>query len=563
MIRKFNKYIKDVQSGKQVTGKWAKLAVERHVKDIAKSKRKNYPYYFCEDTANKVLKFVHLLKHTKGRWAAENLTIDWQPFQCFMFASTIAWKRKKDDLRRFNTAYYKMARKNGKTTYAAALATYLLILDQEHGSEIYWAATKRDQARIGWSIQKKMIEKLIADSSQIKKHWKTNSQRIFSNTYNSFVDKLGKDSKREDGLNPAVAVIDEYHAHPDDAIVNVLETGMGSRQQPLLIYITTAGFNKHGVCYNYESICQSILQGKLKNERTFAIMYDLDEEDSWDDPKVWVKANPAIGETPTLDYMKSMCRKAKTEGASKLVEFKTKNLNQWSDTSEVWIQDDIWKKNGKRFKEDDLLGRRCYVGMDLASVRDLTSVKLLFPPVEEGEPFKVVKRFFAPSDNLREKAKEDRVPYLDWVKDGHIILTDGNVTDYDYIYNEFEKFSEKYNIVSVAYDKWNAVELAIRMEQAGYNMKAFPQTTTYFNEPLKELEKLVAKKKLNHNHCPVLRWMNGNVNIWRDGNGNMKILKKNQIKKVDGMVALAMAIGEYLHYKDDESIYEERGILYL
>ena len=556
MIEKFYKYIDDVKSGKQITGKYARLAVERHLRDLERSKENNFPYFFCEDTAKRVLGFVHMLKHTKGKWVSEGLTIDWQPFQCFMFACTLAWLKKSDKLRRFNTAYNKMARKGGKTTYAAAVASYLLIADGEHGAEVYWAATKRDQAKIGWSIQKAMTEKLIRDSSYIRKHWKVNSQRIYSDSLGSFVDKLGKDSKREDGLNPHVAIIDEYHAHPDDGIVNVLETGMGSRQQPMLLYITTAGFNKYGVCYNYEKVCKDILEGKIENDRTFAICFDLDEGDEWDNSEVWIKSNPALGETPTFEYMQSMCNKAKTEGSTKLVEFKTKNLNQWTDTEDVWIKDEDWKANGGEIDEETLKGRKCYVGMDLASIRDLTSVKLVFPPIEKGEPFKVIKRFFAPEDNIRERSKTDRIPYLNWVDQGHIILTAGNVTDYDYVYNEFENLANKYEIVSIAYDKWNAVELATRMELAGFNMKAFPQTTTYFNEPLKEIEKLIAKKQLNHGKCPVLRWMNGNVHIWRDGNGNMKILKKDNIKKVDGMVALAMAVGEYLHYKDETSIYE-------
>lgn len=546
MIEKFYKYIDDVTSGKQITGKYARLAVERHLKDVERSKEDDFPYFFCEDTANRYIGFVHILKHVKGKYASMGATIDWSDFHCFLFGCIFGWKRKEDNYRRFTTSYLKMARKNAKTTFAVAVSEAMLMLDKEYGAEVYWTATKKDQADIGWSMQKATKNKLKKDSKLVNKLWKTNSIRIYCERTNSFVAKLGRDSDKEDGANPHLGIIDEYHAHPTDDMRNVLESGMGSREQPHILIITTAGYNIHGVCHQYEGICKDILDNKLSNDNVFVCISDLDKGDNWEDEETWIKANPMIGITPTWKYMRDQYKKAKLQGGTKIVDFQTKNLNMWVGSAEVWLDDESWMGNGFEFKEETLKGCKCYAGLDLASVRDITALVLLFPPTEENNKFTVIRRFFVPEENAIERSKKDRIPYVNWVDSGDLIATPGNVTDYDYVYNEFENLANKYEIASVAYDKWNAVELATRMELAGFNMKAFPQTTTYFNEPLKEIEKLVAKKQLNHGNCPVLRWMNGNVQIWRDGNGNMKILKKDNIKKVDGMVALAMAVGEYL-----------------
>ena len=286
----------------------------------------------------------------------------------------------------------------------------------------------------------------------------------------------------------------------------------------------------------------------------FGIVFTIDDDDDWEDEANWVKANPSIGITPTWKGIRQEYQNAITEGEESIINFKTKNLNVWTKQSKVWIQDKVWIKGQKKFDLDKLLGRKCYVGLDAASVRDISSAAYFFPKIDGEKKHKIFMRYWVPEDNARKRSKEDKVPYLQWIADGCITATPGNVTDYEYIQQEIIDSAEDYDIQSLGYDPWNAHQLATNVYAAGIEVQKFAQTTGNFNEPIKWIERNIFQGKLDHGLDPVLRWMLGNVELIRDTNGNRKFDKRKAREKIDGMVALAMAVGQYLDGKDKKPL---------
>ena len=562
-------YVKSVKSGELPSGKYAKLAVDRFLNDLQKSQDDNsdFPYKFDEQKAEKALKFIHLIRHTKGTQATNREFIDWQPFQCFIVANLFGFIHKDTGYRRFTSAYIKMARKNGKTTLAAAIFNYLLLISPK-GSEFYYAATKREQARIGFDIAKQQLIELKRDSKYIDGLYNFNAHTIFSETENKKVKVLGKESKSEDGLNPTAALVDELHAHPNSDLYDVIDTGMGSQSEPLLLAITTAGFNSDGYCFNYEATCKHMLAGVFTNDRLFVLTYDIDEEDDWQNPEVWIKANPSLGVTPTHEFMEQQFLKATTEGSSKAAQFKTKNLNMWLSSDEGFLDAKSWKQSGQHtFDEKELLGRPCYMGVDIASTRDFTAAVLVFP-FEDGS-LKVLTRFYYPEMNVPDGQISMKIPLKEWITDGYVIATEGNVFDLEYLTRDIIALNELYDIREISYDKWNATQMAIKLEEQGINLKPHPQTTTFFNGSVREFELLVASEKLHHNNSPVLSWMANNSVVFADSSGNRKV-KKGVSKgaKVDGMVALLMAMTSFLNFtSEDNTIYNTddraEGLLFI
>ena len=555
-IELFNEFITDVKKNPKKHCKWVKLAVKRHASDL-KSKR----YSFDKKEADRAIKFISLLKHTKGEWAGK--TFNLQPFQAFIIGSIFGW-RDENKKRRFRKAYCKISRKNGKTELAGGVALYGFFMDNEAGSEIYCAATKKSQAKIAFDVIKKMCDQLAGDSKAIKELVKESRTHYIIKTDGSHIKYLGKDSDTEDGLNPHIGIIDEYHAHTDSDMLKVLETGMGARRQPLIFIITTAGTNKKSVCNDFESsVCQQVLKGTKSNDRLFCIMFDLDDVEDWDKPEQWVKANPNIGDAPYWDYMHGQFENARTEGATSMRQFQTKNLNIWTNNESSWFADGVWDKCYQKIDLKKLKGKKCFGGLDLASVRDLTAYKLFFPADEDLKKPVVLCWFFVPEEMAEYRSKRDSVKYLDWIDEGHIIATPGNVTDYDYIKKTVMETCEDYDVHAIAYDRFNSSQLVIDLDKEGVPMEPFGQGFVSMNAPTKHLEKMVLSKDLNHLGHPVLAWNADNVVLEIDAAGNMKVSKKKSSEKVDGMVATVMAIGEWLDYMknmEEQNAYATRGV---
>lgn len=540
-------YIQDVLSGKQVVCKWVRLAVERHVKDL---KRKDFPFYFDRDAAVMSLKAISLFRHTQGKWAGLNFQTG--PDQAFAWWCIFGWKKKSNNKRRFTKVYKEVARKRGKTEDAAVTALMCLLFDQEYGAEVYTAATKRDQAKIAFDRAKTMARLAKKDSQVLNSLIGIHKYNVHVLSTESKIEPLSADSDKLDGLNPHCTIIDEYHAHRTDDLIKVIETGMGAREQPLLYIITTAGFNLQSPCYQFRRVCCDILEGKKTDDNTFAIIFTLDEGDNWEDEGTWIKSNPAIGNTPSLDYMRSMYQKAKNEGAVAEIQFKTKNLNVWTGTHATWVEDEVWMQCAGDIP--DLSGRECFGGLDLASVRDLAAFVLTFPPENDGDPYIQKFFFWCPDDQIDKRSVQDGVPYREWVARGHIEATPGNVTDYRFIKAKILELAGVYNLRAINFDRWNSSQIVQELIEEGAEMLPFGQGFKDMNTPTKDYERLLRSGKLLHDNNPVMRWMMGNVSLAIDPADNVKIDKKHSSEKVDGPVAAVMSISAAM-YKPEETAF--------
>ena len=539
--KQVEKYIDDVLSGKIVACKWVKLACKRQVDDLKNLSKKGY--HFDEAAANKILNFFSALKFTKGEKAANAENFIMEPFQKFRYWVLFGWK-DKDGYRRFRKSYIEVARKQGKSEEAGGLCNYGLLADGEFGAEIYCAATKEKQAKIVLEVAKFMGRKLMRDSQKVNQLLGISKASMHVIETNSKVEAIASDSDKQDGLNPHFGIVDEYHAHKTSDVLEVLETAMGARNQPLLFVITTAGFNEQGPCFQLRRVACDILQGKKKDESFFAIIYTLDDEDDWHDEKNWIKSNPNIGDAPKWTYMRNQYTKAINEGYQKEVQFKTKNLNLWSSNSMGWVTDEEWQACNKGELED-LSGRECFGGLDLASVSDANAFTLLFPPDEEGELIKYLYFFWMPEVTV--KKKSDIASYPEWVEDGYIVTTPGKIIAHRKIVDDINNLRKKYDIKAIGYDPYMAHHGVIQeLDDDEIELIEIRQTYGNLSAPTMEMEKQVKGKRMNHGGNPVMRWMVGNIMIVMDYAENIKIDKKKSQEKVDGPVSQVMAIGAYL-----------------
>lgn len=538
----YDSYIHKVLSGEIIAGETIKQAVDRHLNDLKLSKKRNYKFYFDEKIANTAIKIMQIMPLTSSR---DYQGFPLQEWQAFIVAMLHGWRHKKTKVRRFKKAYIKVARKNGKTEFLAALANVEFLIFPKETGEVFWAATKRDQAKIGWERQKRMITKLSQYDKYVKQRITVNARRIIDKKFNMFSQPLGRDSKTEDGHLVYWGIIDEYHAHPDDSMVNILETGMGAFDEPLLIIITTAGYNLASACKTFEDTCKDVLKDEKRNDYLFIAIYDLDDEDNWEDETVWIKANPGLGISPKTQYLQTQYQNAKTEGITKKMAFKVKNLNIWTNTTEEFIEKHVWNQSGKhiKIKPKDLAGRECYAGLDLASTIDITAFVLWFK-LEEG--FAMLPFFFIPEDTAKNRARLDGVKYLEWIDQGYIITTPGDVTDYDYLLKFIVDMLEKYDIRVIHYDRWNSSQLVNNLTEKNAPMIPFGQGFRSMAAPTKEFERLALRGDIKHFNNPVFDWMLQNVQIERNAEDQIKISKRRSREKIDGVAALINAIGAWL-----------------
>lgn len=526
------------------------LACERHLNDLAHGHERDL--WFDEKAATVRVKFFSLLTHNKGKWAGQPLTLE--PWQQFYIASLFGWKRA-DGTRRFRESYLEVARKNGKSTVGSGVCLLLLVLDGEAGAEIYTAATKKEQAKIVFGDAQNMVRKSTALGKKVKV-WKN---AITVVTTLSSMKPMSSDSKTEDGLNPHGIYIDEYHAHPDDGLYSVLKSATGARAQPLLSIITTAGFLRNGPCAQLRKSLVSLLEGTHHDDSYFAIIYSLDEGDDWQDESTWQKANPNLGVSVSLEYLREQHRAAQRL-PSQVVPFMTKHLNLWTDSAAVWLPAEMWAMGAHGTPVGELAGRKAWGGLDLAKTRDISSFVLIFP--KDGGQFDVLCWFWVPEDKVDERTKKDSVPYRQWVDEGYLIATPGNVTDYDFIKAEIRAACDLYQVQMIDYDPWNSSQLVIDLTSEGMPMQPMRQGFYTLSAPTSELENLVAAGKMHHYGHPVLTWMCGNVALQRDAAGNIKIDKGKSSEKVDGMAALVNALGGYMSGEIEEE-YIDRGIIVL
>lgn len=552
-------YIKNVGNGKVVCGLTVKQAIQRHLNDIIKSEEKSFDYYFDKKRASLACKAIRMMPHTSGSVAGKPFQLE--GWQAFIVWSLYGWRKKVTKTSRYRKVYIKIARKNGKTEFLAAIANLDMMFFPVEGAEMFWAATKKEQAKIGWKRQKKMIDTLISRSKSIKKRFSTNVNRIVGKQTSMTAGSIGRDSKTEDGHLVYRGFIDEYHAHSDSGMVSILETGMGAFDSPLLVIITTAGYNMASACKQLEDNYKDILSGQKENENVFTMIFDLDEGDDWEDDRNWGKANPSLGGALKLDYMRVQYANVLTEGAATALAFKVKNLNVWTNSEITWLSRERWNDSDDKVRVniDDLIGRKCYGGLDLANTTDINSFTLYFPlDNEEGA---VLTWFWIPEETVLERTRRDGVKYLQWVDDGIINTMQGNATDEKQIVHDIMEIGKLYDIAAINIDPWNSQATVNAANDAGYDkIYTFPQNMSNFSHPTKEVERMVLNKRLKHFKNPVLEWMVLNVMLIFDSNDNYKPDKKKSKEKIDGVVSLIMAKAAHISIKEQENVYEKRGM---
>ena len=545
-------YVADVLSGKQVACKLVKLACERHRRDLETGSERGL--WFDEAAARTAIVFFALLKHTKGEWAGRPVKLE--PWQQFILWMLFGWKRD-DGTRRFRTVYLEVARKNGKTTLAAGIGLYLMLADGEPGAEIYSAATKRDQARLSHSEATRMAK----GSSQIRNEVKIYKDNIHIPDTASKFEPLSSDYNSLDGLNVHAALIDEVHAHKTRDLWDVLETATGSRRQPLMLAITTSGFDRQSLCYQLHEYSEKVLGRVVDDDSFLGVIYTLDEGDDWADEALWVKANPNLGVSKKWEQMRQGARRA-SEMPAALNAFLRKELDIWTQSETKWANMDRWRNCSGAVDADGLRGRTCYGGLDLSSNTDITAWMLVFPPAGDDDEYQVLCRFFIPEDSMIERSRRDRVPYDVWVRQGYVQATPGNVIDYEWVIDQIDRDAQAYDIREIAFDRWGAASIQTTLIDRGGEdwLVQFGQGFASMSAPMKELEKLILSERLAHGNNPVLTWMADNLVAREDPAGNIKPDKEKSREKIDGMVALIMALDRAVRNDSGRSVYEMRGI---
>ena len=543
-------YARSVVSGTTVAGRLVRLACERHLWDLETGHERGL--MFDIERAQHALDFFGFLKHSKGEWGGEAFKL--QPWQEFIIGSLFGWLRK-DGKRRFRVAYHEIPRKNGKTTLAAGVGLYLFCADGEPGSEVFTAATKRDQARLSHGEAARMVKA----SPMLRSKIGVFKDNLHIERTNSKFEPLGADADTMDGLNIHGAIVDELHAHKTRAIWDVLETATGARRQPLIFAITTAGFDRNSVCWEWHDYSTKILDGIIEDDTVFTYIASLDEGDDWTDQSTWAKANPNLGVSVKIDDLQRKCDKAK-EMPSAQNAFLRLHLDMWTEQNERWMPMDKWDECGKVLViPEELQGRLCYAGLDLSTTTDISALVLCFPDDEGG--CDVLPYFWVPEENIMQRSNRDRVPYDLWARQGYIKTTPGNVIDYDIIRRDINQLREQYDINKIAIDRWNSTQLQTQLDGDGFEIVPTGQGFASLSAPTKHLEKLVFEKSLRHGANPVLRWMVSNVAIQQDAAGNIKPAKDKSTERIDGVVAAVMAIDQMTRHGDETSVYDTRGVI--
>ena len=528
-MKPYYRYVEDVSNGKIVVGENIKLAIQRFQNDLERDDLE-----FKEDVVDGAIDFISTLKHFTGKSSGKNFVLeDWQ---AFIVANIVGWYWKGTDTRRYSTSYIEISRKQGKTALAAALCLYFLIADGEDGAEVDLAANSKDQAKIAFSFCSAFTKQLDPKAKYLKAY----RDSILLDMNNSKLRVFAADDSKLDGFNASFGLIDEYHSAKNSKVRDVIKSSMGMRTNPHLCTITTAGFDKTLPCYKLRSTAIDILNGLKEDDSMFIAIYCLDDEDDWTQEKNWVKCAPNLDITVTRKYIREQVQSA-INNPSEEVGVKTKTLNLWCDTSEVWLPENYIVKASKDVNWEQFREMPCYVGVDLAATSDLTAVSYL---VVNDDKYYFRTDYYLPEAALREKP--DRELYKYWKQMGLLKITEGNVTDYDYITNDMMHYNEIVSIQKVGYDKYNSTQWAISATDLGLPLEEYPQTLGNFNKPTREMERLLLSGKAVVDNNEITRWCFKNVTLKSDYNGNVKPNKSIKAKKIDGAISMIQALGMYL-----------------
>jgi phage terminase large subunit-like protein len=522
------------------------------------SKKAKGEFYFDEKTAKAAVDFFEkLLHHSKGEWAGKLFVLEsWQKEK--IIRPLFGWKRS-DGTRKYRRAYVEMGRKNGKSSIGAGIALYLLYADSEPGAEIYSVAADRDQASIVFEEAKSMVE----TSPDLLQRSEIFKRSIVNNELHGSYKVLSSDAPTKHGKSTSGLIFDELHAQAGRDLWDSLTTSTGARKSPLVVALTTAGFDRNSICFEQHEYARQVLEGIVDDPEFFAFIAAAPEKADWTDPEVWKLANPNLDVTIKRDYLATECHRAQISPAYENT-FRRLHLSQWTQQETRFLPIDIWDQCDQVVDPQLLEGSVCYGGLDLASSSDIAAFVLDFPN-EAGEPehHAWLPFFWIPEENMIERERKDRVPYSVWVREGLIKATEGNVIDYGVILEDIIELGKIYNIREIAFDRWGAVLISTQLQGAGFQLVGEGQGFLTMSQPTKDLLRLVMDKRLAHGGNKVLRWMCDNLMVRQDPAGNFKPDKSKSTQKIDGIVAGIMALDRAMRHENDEgpSVYEERGIL--
>ena len=554
-------YAVRVTTGAEVAGRYERLACQRLLADLERAGTDAFPYVLNRNLGARACRFIELLPHIKGEWARpvyvdgkfsyQKIQLgDWQLFCEFQL---FGWVHRDTGLRRFRRSYEEVARKNAKSTRAAARELYLLTADGEPGAHCYSAATTGEQAREVFDVARNMAlrepEFLARFGVEVGKH------DITLPASASSMKPLNAEGSTLDGLNIHGCVVDELHAHKTRAVWDVLDSATGARSQALISAITTAGSDRSGICYELRDYTIKVLENVAQDETWFGVIYTLDEGDAWHDPAVWRKANPNLHISVKLDDMEAACRKALAQ-PSAASNFLTKRLNVWVSSDTAWMDMQAWERCGNpELQLADFEGEPCWIGMDLAEKRDFAALVLVF---QRGDEW-----YFFPRLYLNESAIEQsgNAHLQGWARAGHVIVTDGNVTDFDVIADDLRQYCTRFDVREVPFDPALSRYFASKLVAEGLPLVEVRQAPLFFTQPLIHVENLVLEGKLHFDGNPLFTWMVSNVEVSTSRFSGLKQPTKSRDEnKIDGPVALFLALGRAMVETAEEP---EPGVMIL
>jgi phage terminase large subunit-like protein len=575
-------YARDVVKGKIPAGEFVRLACKRHLDDLDRAKSDpDFRFYFDPNAAERVCKFIGLQRLTKGRWAAKGQRFVLQPWQAFMTVALFGWLRRSDGKRRFRRAFVLVPRKNGKSEWAGAIGLYMLLADREFGAEVYSGATSEKQAWHVFGAARQMALREPALSAAAGLTVNASNLHVLGNN-SKFEPIIGKPG---DGASPSCAIVDEYHEHDTDAQVDAMLTGMGAREQPLLLMVTTAGDNIAGPCYAAQKEAEKVLSGALQGDDLFAVIYGIDKDDDWTSDAALLKANPNAEVSVSLEFLRQQ-RDIALATPRKAGSFKTKHLNVWVQARAAYYPLQRWIESADpTLRLRDFAGQPCVIGLDLASKVDIACLVAVFKHGRDAkgrERFAVFCRHYLPEETVEAPENEH---YQGWrLELGHnggpawtdeekadfiwpevaprLEVTDGAIIDFDQILDDVLAFARAFRVDCVAYDPHQATHLVNRLIAEEIPVLEYRPTVLNFSEPMKETEALMRERRLIHDGDPVMTWMVSNVVAREDAKDNVYPRKEAPENKIDGPVALISAFGAMkLTPEPQESVYESRGLI--
>jgi phage terminase large subunit-like protein len=555
-----HQYAEDVVSGREVAGPWVRLACKRHLNDLERGSTRKL--HFDEAEADRWLQFFEI-----------TMPFELEPFQRFIVGALMGWRKTETGTLRFKVGYLEMGKGSGKSPLAGGLANGFLTINEDEAPEVYCAAATRDQANISFLYAKRMAE----DSDHLREILQINAHNVYCPDSRGVLRPVSSEGRGLDGKRVSLAIIDELHEHPTPVVANKMRAGIKNRLNGLVLEVTNSGYDRNSVCYAHHQYSIDILEGKAEDDEWFAYVCAMDDEDVLDEtgqfslsklaanPACWVKANPGLGKILPRSYLEGRVREAlgMPSRQSEVLRF---NFCVWTSSSKVWIPDEIWMACAAKPERDlavELLNQPCFGGLDLARSRDLSALALAFPPNGDREEWAYLEYYWIDAGTAHDRSERDRAPYEQWIRQGFLRTTEGNVTDFDFIKADILDILQEYQVQAIAYDRTFAPQLVTELMGEGVQMVPWAQTPWNMETAVSEVERQAFGGLMVHTGHPITRWCMGNVALRGDPNGNRAIDKQRSRERVDGATAIVNGVGWGIRAEPSQDYYQGSGVLSL